>query len=231
MKNELEGILDSCLNDLKRGASTLDECLARHPEHAAQLKPLLQTAARVERGGRSQGPSAGFKARTRARLIQHMEAHPRRIIRGSLSMFHKFALSFTAMACAFLIAGTAYAQNVLPGNSFYTWKLASERVWRAVSTDPVSTDIRVFNRRTQEWIAVANDPTQSNKALERYHLAEDTLKSSVNETTESRILPLLESNQKLLEESGIIVSPLNLESVPHNGEGVKEGAATPLPVP
>jgi hypothetical protein len=227
MKNELEGILDSCLSDLMRGASTLDECLARHPEYAAQLKPLLKTAARLERSGRSQQPSAAFKARGRARLTQHMQAHPHRM-RGSLSMPHKLALSSTALVCALLIAGTAYAQNVLPGSSFYTWKLASERVWRAVSTDPVSTDMRVFNRRTEEWIAVANDPTQSNKALERYHQAEDTLKSSVNETTESRILPLLESNQKLLEESGIVINPLNLESVPYEGDGVKEGA-DPLP--
>jgi hypothetical protein len=231
MKNELEGILDSCLNELKRGASTLDECLARHPEHAAQLRPLLQTAVRLERGSRSQQPSAAFKARARARLTQHMEAHPRHIIRGSLSMFHKLALGFTAMACAFLIAGTAYAQNVLPGSSFYTWKLTSERVWRAVSSDPVSTDIRVFNRRTAEWIAVANDPALSNSALERYHDAEDTLKSSVDETTESRILPVLESNQQLLKDSGITVNPLNLESVPYDGDGVKEGAATPPPIP
>ncbi len=230
MKNNLEGILETCLDDLQRGASTLDECLARHPEHAAQLKPLLQTAARIERGGRVQGPSAAFKARARAQLTQHMKARPRRK-RGGLSLPQKLALNFTAAVCTFLIAGTAYAQNVLPGNSFYPWKLASERVWRTVSSDPVSTDMRVFNRRTREWIAVANDPALSNKALERYHEAEDTLKSSVNETTESRIFLLLESNHKLLEESGITVNPLNLESVPYDGDGVKEGAATPPPIP
>jgi len=143
-------------------------------------------------------------------------------------MFHKLTLGFTAMICAFLIAGTAYAQKVLPGSAFYAWKLASENAWRAVSPDPVSADIRVFNRRTAEWIAVSNDPALSNVALERYHDAEDTLKSSVNETTESRILPVLESNQQLLKDSGITVNPLNLESVPYEGDGVKEGA---VPVP
>jgi len=230
MKNELEGILDSCLNELKRGASSLDECLARHPEHAAQLKPLLQTAARLELGGRIPGPSAAFKARARLNLTRHMEAHPRRK-RPGLSMFHKLALNFTALACTFLIAGTAYAQSVLPGSSFYSWKLASERIWRAVSADPVSTDIRVLDRRAHEWIAVANDPALNDSALERYHEAENALRSSVDETTESRILPVLESNQQLLEDSGISVPPLNLESIPYNGDGVKEGAATPPPIP
>ncbi len=228
MKNDLEGILESCLLDMRRGTSTLDDCLRRHPEHAAQLKPLLQTAARLRPGARLKGPSAAFKARGRAKLTQYMEAHPRPR-RVGLSMFQKLALNFTAVACTLLFAGTAYAQSALPGNSFYPWKLASERAWRAVSTDPVSTDIRVLNRRANEWIAVANDPLLGPTALERYHQAEDTLKSGVTADTEARILPVLESNKQLLEDSGVWINPPELDSVPYNGNGGKEGVPTAIP--
>jgi hypothetical protein len=146
-----------------------------------------------------------------------------------LSMFTKLALNFTALACTLLIAGTAYAQSALPGNSFYPWKLASERVWRAVSADPVSTDIRVLNRRANEWIAVANDPLLGPTALERYHQAENTLKSVVTADTEGRILPALESNKQLLEDSGVWINPPELDSVPFNGNGTKEGVPTAIP--
>jgi hypothetical protein len=228
MKNDLEGILDACLSDILRGTSTLEECLARHPEHAAQLKPLLQTAARVQRGVRKPTASPAFKARARAKLTRHMEAHPPQK-RGGLSVFQKLALNFAALACTFLIAGTVYAQSVLPGSSFYPWKLASERVWRSVSADPVSTDIRVLNRRANEWIAVAGDPALSPKALERYQDAEVTLKSSVNETTQTRILLVIESNKKLLEDSGVLINPPELESIPYDGNGTKEGVPTSIP--
>ena len=38
---EFEQVLEQCLDDLEGGASTVDECLRRHSEHAAQLQPVL----------------------------------------------------------------------------------------------------------------------------------------------------------------------------------------------
>ncbi len=223
--NDFEGVLESCLTDIRRGASTLDECLARNPQHAEQLKPLLKAAGRLERTGQVR-PSAAFKARARAKLTGHMQAHPR-VKRRGISMFQKLAISFAALICTFMIAGTAYAQGVLPGNSFYTWKLASEDVWRAVSLDPVYTDIQFLSRRTNEWIAVANDPHLKDKALKRYQEAENKLKSSANENADTRILPALEENQKLLKESGISF-PINLKIPgPNDESGGRQLSATP----
>ena len=62
---EFEQVLDECLDDLEQGASKVDECLARHPKHAAQLKPILLLAEGLEQG-RAVEPSPAFKARTRA---------------------------------------------------------------------------------------------------------------------------------------------------------------------
>ena len=43
----LEDALAACLDDLARGASPA-QCLARFPEHAAELAPLLRVAARTQ---------------------------------------------------------------------------------------------------------------------------------------------------------------------------------------
>ncbi len=40
-------LLDDSLQQISSGASTLEDCLARHPEDAAELRPLLQSAGRL----------------------------------------------------------------------------------------------------------------------------------------------------------------------------------------
>jgi len=37
-------ILDQCIEDLRTGRATLNELIARHPQQAAMLEPLLRTA-------------------------------------------------------------------------------------------------------------------------------------------------------------------------------------------
>ena len=59
-------ILDECLNDLNRGVS-VEACLARHPEHAAALAPLLQTAAGLRNVPESVMSDAGFERGRAAR--------------------------------------------------------------------------------------------------------------------------------------------------------------------
>ncbi len=39
-----EEILDLCIQDVVAGVATVDQCLARHPEHRARLEPALRTA-------------------------------------------------------------------------------------------------------------------------------------------------------------------------------------------
>ena len=49
MKRDLTYALDECLTLLREGRATLEECLARYPEHASDLRPLLQVALTVSR--------------------------------------------------------------------------------------------------------------------------------------------------------------------------------------
>ncbi len=44
----IESILDQCLEDIRARRATLAQCLARYPEHAEELKPLLEMALAIE---------------------------------------------------------------------------------------------------------------------------------------------------------------------------------------
>lgn len=186
---EFERVLEDCLRNLERGASTVDQCLARHPEHAAQLRPLLLAATRLE-GGRSVGPSPAFKARARAGLTRHMQAHPRRSAEFGFN-FMRLATGLAVMLLALLTAGTVYAQGALPGDVFYNWKLASENIWRAASPDPVAADIAIANRRIDEMNALADDPVRRERALEGYLEVVERLRSELDAETLEQILPVI----------------------------------------
>lgn len=187
---EFERVLETCLHDLDRGASTVDQCLARHPEHAAQLKPVLLAAARLEHG-RSVHPSSAFKARARARLTGHMRAHPRTDVRFGFP-FVRLAAGIAVLALALLTTGTVYAQSALPGEVFYNWKLASEKIWRTVSPDPLGADIAIANRRIDEMNAVADDPIRREQALKGYIEVVDRLRSELDAEMLEGILPVIE---------------------------------------
>lgn len=220
---DFEQILEDCLNAIERGASTLDECVARYPQHAAQLKPLLRAASRFERG-REVKPSPIFKANARAKLTLHMKAHPRRK-RGFLPIW-RMAVSLAALVMTFVITGTVYAQSALPGDRLYEWKRTSERAWRVVSNDLVGIDLTLADRRLNEYVAVSSDPVLGERALKGYQEALSTLESELNDNTESRIQPVLEAHQQSLKDSGLTIQVLE------DYFATKEGSVVPtLQVP
>jgi len=218
--NDFDRILDDCLTQITSGASSLDECLARHPEHAARLKPLLQTAVRVERG-RKVKPSPAFKSRTRAQLYARMEAYPRRA--RTFSPVWRVAVSLAVLLMAFLITGTAFAQSALPGQPLYAWKLSSEQAWRAASPDPVGVDLSLAERRVDEAIAVAADPARKAQALSGYLEALARLKSESEAGNNERISLALKSHQEKLSAAGI--------SVPELDHTIKPSDSNPIIIP
>ena len=211
---ELEKILEQCLIDLEGGISNVDECLNRYPGHALQLEPVLLTHTALEGVGAAQ-PSAAFKARVRAKLTQQMQAYPRRRSSRFNFAFMRLATNLAIVLLALLAAGTAYAQRALPGDSFYTWKLASENAWRVVSSDPVATDLAIAERRMNELIAVRSDPVLHAETLDAYLEVTARLKSEVTVENEALILQRLTAQEETLQESGIAVP------------GVIEGDALP----
>lgn len=222
---EFEMALQQCLRDLELGYSSVDECLRRYPRHAQQLEPILLTSAYLQRG-REARPSAAFKARVRTKLVRQMYAHPRQPARSNF-MFMRLAVSLAALVVALLIAGTAYAQGVLPGNAFYPWKLASENVWRAISSDPVEIDLAIAERRMDELIAVSNNPALYSQALKAYLEVADRLRSEINAENEARILAVLDSQIEELNQSGILLEQPDQNILPQFDEPTLTPATTP----
>jgi hypothetical protein len=68
MKRDFESILDECLQQLNRGQADMESCLARYPEQAAALRPLLQTASLL-RAAPVPRPSPAAKATGRQQLL------------------------------------------------------------------------------------------------------------------------------------------------------------------
>ena len=233
---EFDQVLEECLADLDQGASNVDQCLARHPEHAAQLKPILRLADGLGRG-QALEPSAAFKARARAKLTLHMQAHPRRSNR-SVFVFWRLATNLAMAALALVATGTVYAQSALPGDLFYSWKLASENVWRAVSPDPVRTDLEIANRRIDELNAVANDPVRRALALEGYEEVLVRLQAELDAQTLEQILPQIELGSEPIPspDPSIPVLPLNptetiLPALPSNATATSQPAVINTPLP
>ena len=76
MTENFDEILDKCIDSINSGDS-IDECLARYPEHAAELMPLLRTVAGAH-DSIPFTPSAEKKQAARQRMLALM-ASVRRI--------------------------------------------------------------------------------------------------------------------------------------------------------
>ena len=167
---ELEQILEDCLRQLADGRTTVDDCLAQHPQHAAELGRLLPAAARLAiAGGLRLNPTA--RQQGRQRLVSHMAARPRRqLSRGrgwALPALRRLAPALAALALV-LTAGTAFAQAAGPDELLYGWRLASESVWLAISPEPEQTALAVTERRAQEVLQSVASEATSSRALNAY---------------------------------------------------------------
>ncbi|RPI93562.1 MAG: hypothetical protein EHM40_09445 [Chloroflexi bacterium] len=207
MNNDLETILDTCLYQIEEDESNIAECLARYPEHASELKPLLAAATKLARG-REVVPDPAFKARARTQLDVYMQQHPQR--KHVSPVFWRFSIAVVTVLLLFVASGTAFAQTALPGDAFYTWKLTSEHVWRITSIDPLGVDITLSNRRLNELVVVSGsgDEARRARAVENYQKLLVKFNAEQNEERRARILPILRAQHEALIKAGILVPEL-----------------------
>ncbi len=225
-------ILEDCLVRLANGSSTVEDCLVRHIEHAVHLKPYLQTASLLYLG-RTVKPSSTFIAYTRDALFQYMGTNPRqpRMI-VSMPMIRRAALTFVVLVAALLVTGTASAQSALPGQPLYNWKRTSEQIWRVLSPNTVATDIALANRRLNEWIAVANDPSLNVSAQNNYQAALSRLGFVDDEESLPLIEFTLQEQQELLADADLSSPELDelLDDVSNTLHGNEPPPTVPVEV-
>ena len=209
MNNELEAVLDICLNQIKDGESDIEECLALYPEQAAQLEPLLKAATKLSRA-REVIPNPAYKARARAQLSIYMQQNPQR--KRVSPIFWRAAIGVITMLVVFLATGTSFAQQALPGDRLYDWKLTSEDVWRMTSSDQLGVDIALSNRRVNEMVVVSGNQPRQVRALKNYEKLLIKFNAAINERDRARILPVLRVQHEFLIKAGISI-PSELEAL------------------
>jgi hypothetical protein len=126
--SDLSFILDKCIQELQAGRD-LDEILARYPNYARELRPLLEMAAWTKnaRAGIQvpvDAQSLSRKAFTRKNFDRKLQPAVRRF---NL----RLAFSLTAIILCLVIAlfaTTVASAQALPGDALYPVKLALEQV-------------------------------------------------------------------------------------------------------
>lgn len=227
--NKIDTIFEECLGQIQSGASTLEECVARYPEHAAELTSLLRTSARLAHAG-DVIPSPVFKARTRTELNAYIHSHPR--AKRPAPFAWRLAYNVVTSLLAFLVLGTAIAQRALPGDTLFDWKITSERIWRVVSIDRLATDLTLSNRRVKELVRVYGDENRRTRAVQNYQQMLVRFKSDQNVSHQERIIPVLRFHQQSLSQVGISIPELDSYFPPdtQGGTGEQDSPEAPNPI-
>ena len=163
MAERFENILDECLERLRQGES-LEQCLARYPEQAAELEPLLQVAMASQKASSAVAPRTEFKARSRYEIQSQLHDKGRKAEPGKASLvgwIPRWAMVVASLVLIFLVAGTgtvAASSTSMPDGTLYPVKLATERVQLALSRGDISkarVDVRLADRRIKEIVYLA----------------------------------------------------------------------------
>ena len=174
MRRGLERALEECLSQLNTGELSLEEVLARYPEHEAELRPLLRTAMLVRQAPRAV-PSPAARAAGRRRLLaavarkrrEKAQARPglvRRLGQSAAILVQPFvrpqrqtlrlaqAIAAVLVIVSLISAGTVgVAAGSLPDSPLYTIKRAAERVQLALTTTPVGKARLHMSYSARRW--------------------------------------------------------------------------------
>ena len=140
MTGKLYDHLSVALDQLEAG-ETLESVLAAHPEHAAQLEPILQ-AAQIAWSQPDQEVSPQVLSRSRTRVLAHAmqlrRASP--VKRSAWGGFRRLAIALV-IALAFLLSWGGLmvtSARALPGDQLYPAKLTLEKVRLGLTFSPES---------------------------------------------------------------------------------------------
>ena len=188
---KFEDILVRCIEDVRAGRSSIEDCLDRYPSVRRQLEPLLRIALEI-REPPDIKPSHVFRAKARVWLMDQIHGKqavtrwPWSRYEGQMrpiSYLKKFSMSTAGIILAIVLAlsaaggGTVYAaQSSLPGDTLYPVKLSSEQAIMMLPGDDVARAERALNfaeRRVQEMEALAERgrSLDLDLAVEKYRYA------------------------------------------------------------
>ena len=128
-ENNLEKILDICLDRILIEGESIDNCLADYPEYSDELKSLLDVSIKTHKAVISVEAPPDFKSRLKYILeteISHANTPKQPYFRWKL----QWAPVALSLCIVLLLSGggtVAAASNSMPDNPLYNVKLASEQ--------------------------------------------------------------------------------------------------------
>ena len=188
---KFEDILAECIDDIKAGRASIEDCLSKYPSVREQLEPLLRISLEI-REPPDVKPSPSFKMKGRVRLMDQIHGRPAGIgwpwrrydnRMKPFAYVKRLSMSMAGVILAIVLAvfglgaGTAYAsQASLPGDTLYQIKLATEQAGMMLVGDDVARAERALsfaNKRVREIEALAakGRPQDLDLAAEEYGYA------------------------------------------------------------
>lgn len=154
MSRRFDSVLDDCLTLLGEGAS-VEDCLARYPDHADDLRPFISLASAVK-GVPTPRPDAAAVEIHRRQMLDAVKqsaarenghvpvalgwvwrlvggSHPRPVLRVTLTF--AAILLIVGLAASTLLAS---ATDSLPGQALYPLKRLGENIQLSLTLDPVA---------------------------------------------------------------------------------------------
>ncbi|MBI2958374.1 MAG: hypothetical protein HYY32_05970 [Chloroflexi bacterium] len=132
-------VLDECIERLRNG-ETVEQCLTSYPHLAAELEPLLSTAAALRQAS-SLAPRPEFRAMAKARVLAAVRENAAKKQQRQRGFFLRHAWAPVAASFVALLAagsGTVVASaDSLPGQPLYPVKMTVERAQLAVTSSQV----------------------------------------------------------------------------------------------
>lgn len=181
MPAKFEDILVQCLDDIRAGRHSIEECLNRYPSLRNRLEPLLRIALEIQPPPDVE-PSPDFKVRARVQLMEQIHAgrsvtkRPEPRYRNQTVLIpqrRRFSIIGVIVAIVLAVSaaggGTAYAsQDSLPGDVLYPVKLGTEQARMMLPADDVAKAERALGfaeSRVAEMAALAEKGRTENLNL------------------------------------------------------------------
>ena len=179
----------------------------------AALRPFRERPLVARRGqvsgappGESGCPFASSFAQARSQLNVYMQQNPQR--KRVSPIFWRVSIAFVTVMTLFLASGTAFAQQALPGDALYNWKLTSEHIWRYTYSDQIGYDITLSNRRMHELLVVSGDEGRREAAILNYEKLLVKFRNAEDADDRARILLVLRAQHQELLQAGVMIPEL-----------------------
>lgn len=196
--NEIQDILQDCLEKIHSGQATIDVALAEYPDIAELLRPEIEIAVWLQTRNDQLSPRPGFVSASRKRLIERIEQENSASTPAPsqpwwqalfLPWLQKnavpFALTLVLVVSIIIGSGTMLpaTEVALPGDKLYPVKLTQEKIALAVSqngTKHAHLSLRFTQRRVAEFQQLIMDGRYEN-----VDESADRLEAQVGETIQS----------------------------------------------